>query len=105
MISVPVHVQLLLASILFLIGLVGVLIRRNVIFMLMSVEIMLNAAGLVFIIGGAHWHQADGQAMVIFILAMAAAEVAVGLALILQVFHLHKTVDVDCLEELKDTQS
>jgi len=81
---------------------VRVLIRRNVIFMLMSVEIMLNAAALVFIIGGSRWHQVDGQAMVIFILAMAAAEVAVGLALILQVFHLHKTVDVDRLRELKD---
>jgi len=98
----PLSVQLLLAVILFLIGLLGVLIRRNVIFMLMSVEIMLNAAALVFIIGGSHWHQVDGQAMVIFILAMAAAEVAVGLALILQVFHLHKTVDVDRLRELKD---
>ncbi|MBX5438454.1 MAG: NADH-quinone oxidoreductase subunit NuoK [Thermoflavifilum sp.] len=102
MITVPVSIQLLLAVILFLIGLAGVLIRRNVIFMLMCIEIMLNAAGLVFIIGSSLWHQADGQVMVIFILAMAAAEVAVGLALILQVFQMHKTVDVDQLRELKD---
>ncbi|SFV30365.1 NADH-quinone oxidoreductase subunit NuoK [Thermoflavifilum thermophilum] len=102
MISVPVSVQLLLPSVLFLIGLLGVLIRRNVIFMLMAMEIMLNAAGLVFIIGSSLWKQADGQVMVIFILAMAAAEVAVGLALILQVFQMHKTVDVDQLQELKD---
>ena len=59
----------------------GVLVRRNVIFMLMSIEIMLNAAGLAFVVAGARWRQADGQVMFLFILAMAAAEVSVGLAL------------------------
>jgi NADH-quinone oxidoreductase subunit K len=71
------------------------LVRRNVIFMLISIEIMLNAAGLAFVVAGAKWQQADGQVMFMFILAMAAAEVAVGLALILQMYHQIKTLDVD----------
>jgi NADH-quinone oxidoreductase subunit K len=80
---------------LFALGLIGLLVRRNVIFTLMSIEIMLNASGLAFIVAGSRWTQPDGQVMFIFILAMAAAEVAVGLALILQMSHLFKTLDVD----------
>ena len=72
---------LLLAMVLFALGTIGVLMRRNLIVMLMSVEIMLNAAGLAFIAAGSRWGQADGQVMFILILALAAAEVAVGLAL------------------------
>jgi NADH-quinone oxidoreductase subunit K len=86
---------LLLAGVLFALGLTGLLVRRNVIFMLMSIEIMLNAAGLAFVVAGAKWQQADGQVMFMFILAMAAAEVAVGLALILQMYRQVKTLDVD----------
>lgn len=86
---------MLLAAVLFCLGLAGLLIRRNIIFMLLSVEIMLNAAGLAFILGGARWGSADGQAMFIFILAMAAAEVSVGLALILKIFQKYKTLDTD----------
>jgi NADH-quinone oxidoreductase subunit K len=85
----------LLASVLFALGLIGLLVRRNVIFMLMSIEIMLNAAGLAFVVAGARWEQADGQVMFMFILAMAAAEVAVGLALIVQMSQRYKTLDVD----------
>ena len=102
MVTVSMNVGLILASILFLIGLVGVLTRRNILFMLMSIEIMLNAAGLAFIVAGAHWMQADGQVMFLFILAMAAAEVSVGLALILQMHRQHKTVDTDVLNILRD---
>ena len=69
-----------------MLGLVGVLARRNVIFILMSIEIMLNAAGLAFVVAGARWQQADGQVMFLFILAMAAAEVSVGLALVLRLY-------------------
>ncbi len=93
---------LLLASILFLIGLVGVLTRRNILFILMSIEIMLNATELAFIVAGAHWLQPDGQVMFLFILAMAAAEVALGLALILQMHRQHKTLDSNVLNLLKD---
>ena len=98
--AIPVTYGLLLAGILFSLGLIGVLIRRNIIFMLISVEIMLNAAGLAFIIAGAQWNQADGQVMFIFILTMAAAEVSVGLALILQIYHQLKTLDSDAANKM-----
>lgn len=86
---------MLLATILFAIGLLGVLMRRNIIFMLMSIEIMLNAAGLAFIVAGAANGQADGQVMFLFILAMAAAEVSVGLALIIQLFKKFRSRDIN----------
>jgi NADH-quinone oxidoreductase subunit K len=86
---------LILAGILFTLGLISMLIRRNIIFMLVSVEIMLNAAGLAFIVAAARWGQPEGQVMFMFILAMAAAEVSVGLALILQIYHQLKTLDSD----------
>lgn len=84
---------LILAAILFSLGLAGVLVRSNIVFMLMSLEIMLNAAGLAFIVAGAHWGQADGQAMFIFILTLASAEVTVGLALVLNFYHHFRSLD------------
>lgn len=99
--TVPVEAGLILAGILFMLGLISVLIRRNIIFMLISVEIMLNAAGLAFIVAGAKWGQADGQVMFIFIVTMAAAEVSVGLALILQIYHQIKTLDGDAADRMK----
>ena len=102
MVTVNVEAQLVLAGILFLTGLVGLLVRRNIIYMLMSIEIMLNSAGLVYVIAGSQWKQPDGQVMFIFILAVAAAEVSIGLALILQVYHHYKTLDSDSLNKLKD---
>ena len=102
MLTVPLETQILFAGILFLLGLIGLLVRRNIIFMLMSIEVMLNSAGLVFIIAGSHWMQLDGQVMFIFILAVAAVEVSIGLALILQVYHHYKTLDVDAINKLKD---
>lgn len=92
---------LFLAALLFTLGLVGVLVRRNIIFILLSIEIMLNAVALAFIAAGAKWHQAEGQVMYLFILTMAAAEVAVGLALALQIHAQTRTLDVDLLRELK----
>ena len=93
---------LILAAILFVLGLIGVLTRKNIIFMLLSVEIMLNAAGLAFVAAGSKWQQADGQVMFLFIISMAAAEVSVGLALVMQTFHQHKTLDVEDIRELRD---
>jgi NADH-quinone oxidoreductase subunit K len=93
---------LILAALLFMFGLAGLLIRRNIIFMLLSLEIMLNAAGLAFVAAGARWNQADGQIMFIFILAMAAVEVSVGLALVLQLFQKFRTLDADAASELRD---
>jgi NADH-quinone oxidoreductase subunit K len=101
MTPLPIMEGMLLAAALFVLGLLGVLVRRNILFMLLSLEIMLNAAGLAFIVAGARWGQPDGQAMFLVILAVAAAEVAVGLALALQVFRRTGTVDADAIAELK----
>jgi NADH-quinone oxidoreductase subunit K len=91
----------ILASILFTLGTAGVLVRRNVIFMLMSIEVMLNAAGLAFIVAGARWSQPDGQILFLFILAMAAAEVSVGLALVLRFYHQYKLLDADAASKMR----
>ncbi|MCL5671069.1 MAG: NADH-quinone oxidoreductase subunit NuoK [Acidobacteria bacterium] len=101
MASVPMHQGLLLAGILFALGLTGLLVRRNVVFILMSLEIMLNAAGLAFVVAGSRWGQPDGQIVFIFILTMAAAEVSVGLALVLQIYRRFKTLDVDAASEMR----
>ena len=99
--AVPINHVLILAAILFSIGLTGVLARRNIIFMLVSVEVMLNAAGLAFVAAGARWQQADGQVMFLFILTMASAEVAVGLALILHLHWRRLSLDSDTLNKMK----
>lgn len=93
--------SLILSAVLFVLGLAGVLARRNIVFMLMSVEIMLNAVGLAFVAGGARWGQVDGQVMFVFILTMAAAEVSVGLALVLALYHRYKTLDADAASTMK----
>jgi len=92
---------LLLAAMLFSLGLIGLLVRRNLIFVLMSLEVMLNAAGLAFVVAGSRWQQADGQIVFLFILTMAATEVAIGLALVLQVYHQFKSLDADVLSEMR----
>jgi NADH-quinone oxidoreductase subunit K len=103
MITISFDTQIIFAGVLFLIGLVGLLVRRNIIFMLMSIEIMLNSAALVFVMAGSHWGQVDGQVMFIFILTVSAAEVSVGLALILQMYHHYRTLDADAINKLRDT--
>lgn len=85
----------------FALGLIGLLVRRNVIFTLMSIEIMLNAAGLAFVAAGARWGQADGQVMFLFVLAMAAAEVSVGLALVLRLYHHYRSLDTDAASRMR----
>ena len=104
MISFNSGTVLILAAILFVLGLIGVLTRKNIIFMLLSVEIMLNAAGLAFVAAGSKWQQPDGQVMFLFIISMAAAEVSVGLALVMQAYHQHKTLDVEDIRELRDQE-
>jgi NADH-quinone oxidoreductase subunit K len=101
MANIPMEHGLILAAILFALGLTGVLVRRNIVFMLMSVEVMLNAAGVAFVVAAARWSQVDGQVMFIFILTMAAAEVSVGLALVLQMHHSFKTLDTDIVSKMK----
>ena len=92
---------LMLSAVLFLLGLVGVLVRRNIIFMLLCLEIMFNAAGLAFVAAGSRWGRPDGQVMFIFILSMAAAEVSVALALVLQMHHRFKLLDTDALKTMR----
>jgi NADH-quinone oxidoreductase subunit K len=92
---------LVLAGLLFVLGLTGVMVRRNFIVILMSIEIMLNASGLAFVMAGSRWGQPDGQVMFIFILTMAGAEVAVGLALLIQFYHRFKTLDADAASKMK----
>ena len=101
MTTVPMEFGLWFAAALFVLGLMGVLMRRNLLFILMSIEVMLNAAGVAFITAGARWGQADGQVMFILILTVAAVEVAVGLALVLQIHHMRKTVDADAASEMR----
>lgn len=96
------HMVLIVAAILFILGLIGVLTRKNTLFILISIEVMLNASGVAFIAASSRWAQPDGQIMFLMILAMAAAEVSVGLALILQIYHQHKTLNADDLMELRD---
>lgn len=91
---------LAVASLLFALGLTGVLVRRNVIFVLLSIEIMLNAAALAFIAAGSRWHSADGQVMYVFILSMAAAEVSVGLALVIQMHRVTGMLNLDGMKNL-----
>ena len=93
--AIPVDHALIVAAILFVLGTAGLLLRRNIVFILMSLEIILNACGLAFIVAGARWEQADGQVFFIMILTLAAAEVAVALALMLQVFRRFRTLDMD----------
>lgn len=99
-VAVPIDYLLYLAATLFLIGLLGVLVRRNVIFLLLSLEVMMNAAALAFIAAGAKWGQPDGQIMFMFILALAAAEVAVALGLVLQLSRRFDSLDVDAASEM-----
>ncbi len=101
MATLPMTQGLLLAAILFALGLVGILVRRNLLIMLMSIEIMFNAAGLAFVVAGARWGHADGQIMFIFVLAIAAAEVSVALALLLLLQRRFKTLDADALSAMR----
>jgi len=99
--AVPMTHGLMVAGMLFVLGLVGLLVRRNIIYMLMSIEIMLNAAGLAFIVAASRWGQPEGQIMFIVILSTAAAEVAVGLALVLRFYSRFKTLDADVANDMR----
>ncbi|MFT6194477.1 MAG: NADH-quinone oxidoreductase subunit K [Cognaticolwellia sp.] len=101
MTSIPLFHVLILSSLLFAIGFIGVVARKNTLFILMSLEIMLNAVGVAFIGAGSVWQQADGQVMFILILTLAAAEVAVGLALLIRMQKKYCSLDIDLLNQMK----
>lgn len=98
---VPMEHGLLLAAGLFALGFLGFLVRRNLLFMLMSAEIMLNASGLAFIVAGARWGQPDGQVMFVLVLTLAAAEVCIGLALLLLLYRRFQTLDIEVASGMK----
>ena len=98
---VPQMYYIALSAVLFTIGALGVLIRRNALIIFMSVELMLNAANLAFVAFANTFEQLDGQIIVFFVIAVAAAEVAVGLALIVAIFKSKQSIDVDTMSSLK----
>jgi NADH-quinone oxidoreductase subunit K len=98
---IPLAWPLLLSAVLFTIGVVGVLVRRNALVIFMSIELMLNAANLAFVAFARHMNSIDGQIFVFFVMTVAAAEVAVGLAIIVNLFRLRESVFVDEINLLK----
>jgi NADH-quinone oxidoreductase subunit K len=98
---VPVDYYIALSAILFVIGALGVLIRRNPLIIFMSIELMLNGANLAFVAYASVYDSFSGQIFVFFVIAVAAAEVAVGLALIVQIFKAKKSINIDELNSLK----
>jgi len=95
------RIVLAVSAVLFAVGVIGVLLRRGAIRILMCVELMLNAANLVFIAYARHYQEAEGQVYVFFVMTLAAAEAAVGLAIVLALFRLRETTDVDEINLLK----
>jgi NADH-quinone oxidoreductase subunit K len=102
--GIPLAHALLLCGGLFALGLLGVLVRRNLIFTLLSLEVMLNAAGLTFVVGGSRWGLPDGQIMFLLVLSLAAAEAAVGLALALQIHRQFHSLDLDAVSDLREVR-
>ena len=100
--QVPIAYYLVLAAILFSIGIAAFLIKRNVITIFMSIELMLNAVNLTFVAFAHMWHQISGQIFVFFVMVVAAAEAAVGLAIIIALFRIRQTLNVDQVNLMKN---
>jgi len=98
---IPLSWYLILGAILFAIGVASFLIKRNIITIFMSIELMLNAVNLTFVAFASHWHQVSGQVFVFFVMVVAAAEAAVGLAIVLAIFRTRETLNVDQVNLLK----
>lgn len=98
---IPLQHGLILAAILFVLGLTGLVIRRNLLFMLIGLEVMINAAALAFVVGGSYWNQPDGQVMYILAISLAAAEASIGLALLLQLHRQRQDLDIDKVSEMR----
>ena len=98
---VPINYYIILSAVLFTIGVMGVLLRRNALIIFMSIELMLNAANLALVAFNSVLNSFSGQIFVFFVIAVAAAEVAVGLALIVEIFRSKNSIDVDQMSSLK----
>jgi NADH-quinone oxidoreductase subunit K len=101
MAGIPMEHGLAIASVLFALGLIGLLVRRNILFVLMCIEVMMNAAALAFIVAGSRWAQPDGQIMFILVLSLAASEASVGLAIVFQLYRRFHTLDIDVASDMK----
>ena len=99
--SIPIDYYIWLAATLFSIGVLGVLYRRNAIIIFMCIELMLNAVNILMVAFSAHWQDAAGQVFVFFIMAVAAAEVAVGLAILVMMYRNTQSTDINILNRLK----
>ncbi len=99
--AIPMEHGLALAAVLFSLGLVGLMVRRNILFVLMSLEIMMNSCALAFVVAGSRWIQADGQILFILVITLAAAEASIGLAILLQLDRRFHTLDVDAASEMR----
>lgn len=99
--QVPIEAYLILAAVLFSIGVAAFLIKRNIITVFMSIELMLNAVNLTFVAFAHTWHQIGGQIFVFFVMVVAAAEAAVGLAIIIAIFRTRQTLNVDQIDLMK----
>jgi len=98
---VPVEDYLAVSAMLFTIGIIGVLVRRNPLIVFMAVELMLNAANLAFVAFSRQWGNVNGQVIVLFVLTVAAAEVVIGLAIIITIFRSRTSIDIDEVNVLK----
>jgi NADH-quinone oxidoreductase subunit K len=99
--TIPINYYIMLSAILFIIGAVGVMARRNAIIVFMCIELMLNAVNLLLVAFSTLHNDANGQVFVFFIMAVAAAEVAVGLAILSMIYRNIKSIDIDLLSKLK----
>ncbi|HEY6131433.1 MAG TPA: NADH-quinone oxidoreductase subunit NuoK [Halioglobus sp.] len=98
--QIPLEHSLIVAAILFALGFTGVMVRRNILFILISIEIMMNAAAMAFVVAGSRWLQPDGQVMFIMILTLAAAEASIGLAIVLRLYREFHSLDIDAASEM-----
>lgn len=98
---VPTDLYVMLSAVMFVMGALGVLIRRNAILIFMSVELMLNAGNLAMVAFARQWGQVDGQIFVFFVMTVAAAEVAVGLALIVAIFRSKQSINIDEMSQMQ----
>ena len=99
--QIPLEHGLIVAVILFALGFIGIMVRRNILFMLISIEIMMNAAAMAFVVAGSRWLQPDGQIMFIMILTLAAAEASIGLAIVLRIYRQFHSLDIDAASEMR----
>ncbi len=100
--TIPINLYILLSTVLFCIGMMGVLFRRNAIIIFMSVELMLNAVNLLLVAFSSYWNDPAGQVFVFFVMVVAAAEVAVGLAILVMIYRNTGSTDIDVLNKLKN---